>query len=94
MSKNVGAQFTKSVLGIDTNARYSHQPQDLEERARAVLGSAAVYVEQEPTISEYLRKLIPTKAGAAHYFRDLFPPLTWIRRYNGRWLLGDVVAGK
>lgn len=93
MSKNARTKLTKAVLGIDTNARYAHQPKDLEERARAVLGSAAAYIEEEPTVAEWLRELIPTRAGVAHYLRTLFPPLFWIPRYNCRWLLGDAVAG-
>ncbi|TQW00831.1 sulfate permease [Cordyceps javanica] len=63
MSKNVGARFTKSLLGIDTNARYAHQPPDLAERARAVLGSAGAYTEEEPTVTEWLKEQIPTKTG-------------------------------
>ncbi|KAJ6789376.1 hypothetical protein PWT90_00929 [Aphanocladium album] len=93
MSENVSTRFTKSVLGIDTNARYAHQPQDLEDRARAVLGSTDIYAEEEPTVTEWLSELVPTKSGAAHYLRSLFPSAFWIQRYNARWLLGDVVAG-
>lgn len=93
MGKNVAAQVASSVLGIDTNARYAHQPEDLEERARAVLGSAEAYAEEEPTVAEWLSELVPTGAGVVHYVRSLFPSVFWIRRYNARWLLGDVVAG-
>ncbi|PQK17310.1 hypothetical protein BB8028_0007g05050 [Beauveria bassiana] len=93
MSKNAGARFIKSVIGIDTNARYAHQPQNLEERARAALGPAAAYTEEEPTVSEWLKELRPTKAGVRHYFQSLFPCICWLQRYNPRWLLGDAVAG-
>ncbi|KAJ3496690.1 hypothetical protein NLG97_g2475 [Lecanicillium saksenae] len=93
MSENAGTRFAQSVLGIDTNARYAHQPESLEQRARAVLGSTEVYAEDEPTVAEWLRELIPTKTGATNYLRSLFPSLFWIQRYNARWLLGDVVAG-
>lgn len=94
MSKNAGARFVKSVIGIDTNARYAHQPQNLEERARAALGPADAYTEEEPTVSEWLKELRPTKAGVRHYFQSLFPCICWLQRYNPRWLLGDAVAGK
>lgn len=93
MSKIVSSKFTKSVLGIDTGARYAHQPEDLEERAREVLGSAQAYSEEEPTVLEFLKELVPTQAGAVQYFRSLFPSVFWITRYNARWLLGDIVAG-
>ncbi|KAM3512754.1 hypothetical protein MY11210_003628 [Beauveria gryllotalpidicola] len=93
MSKNAGARFAKSVIGIDTNARYAHQPQNLEEHARAALGPAAAYAEQEPTVVEWLMELRPTKSDVLHYFQSLFPCLFWLQRYNPRWLLGDAVAG-
>ncbi|ATY62230.1 sulfate permease 2 [Cordyceps militaris] len=93
MSENAGSRLAKSLLGVDTNARYAHQPQHLEERARAVLGSVYLYAEEEPTVSEWLKEQLPTKAGAVHYIWSLFPSVFWIRRYNPRWLLGDVVAG-
>lgn len=93
MSKHARTRLTKAVLGIDTNARYAHQPKDLEERARAVLGPATAYAEEEPTVTEWLRELVPTRAGVAQYLRTLFPPLFWIPRYNCSWLLGDAVAG-
>lgn len=93
MSKNVGTKLTASVLGIDTNTRSAHQPPGLEDSARAMLGSTGVYLEEEPTVGEWLRELIPTKAGAVNYVRTLFPSALWIRRYNARWLFGDFIAG-
>ena len=82
------------VLGIDTNARYATQPTDLDERAREVIEPADIYLEDEPTVKEFLKELVPTKEGAANYVRSVFPSASWIRRYNVRWLLGDVIAGK
>ena len=84
---------THKVLGIDTNERYAKQPADLDRRAYQTLEPADIYLEEEPTVAEFLRELAPTRAGAYHYVQSLFPSSSWIRRYCGRWLLGDAVAG-
>ncbi|POR35580.1 Sulfate permease 2 [Tolypocladium paradoxum] len=88
------AEFvTNKVLGIDVNERYSTVPQDLDSRARDVLGPAHTYLEDEPSVAEWFKDLAPTRAGATRYVKALFPSASWIRRYNLRWLLGDIVAG-
>ena len=84
---------TTKVLGIDTNERYAKQPADLDRRAYQTLEPADIYLEQEPTVAEFLGDLIPTRDGAYHYVQSLFPSSAWIRRYCARWLLGDAVAG-
>lgn len=95
-SKRSGAAHfvVNKVLGIDVDERYTHQPDDLDKRARDVLDPADVYLEDEPTVAEFLRELRPTAAGAAHYVESLFPSATWIKKYNLRWLFGDVIAGE
>lgn len=57
------------------------------------VSSADTYVEQEPTVAEWFRSLAPTGPGVLRYFFELFPFLSWIKRYNGQWLFGDLVAG-
>lgn len=84
---------TEKVLGIDVNARYAHEPADLAQKARDTIDPVDIYLEEEPTVAEWLRELVPTRAGALHYVTSLFPSASWVRRYNARWLLGDVVAG-
>ncbi|TLD23782.1 hypothetical protein PspLS_06769 [Pyricularia sp. CBS 133598] len=77
------------VVGIDVD-RYS------KERRTAVPGNpvgVSHYVETEPTAKEALGQLIPTAAGVKHYFRSLFPFLSWIFHYNLTWLSGDLIAG-
>jgi sodium-independent sulfate anion transporter 11 len=94
MGKDSASHFvTEKMLGIDVNARYAHQPDGLARRARDTIDPADIYLEEEPTVAEWLRELVPTRAGALHYVTSLFPSASWIRRYNARWLLGDVVAG-
>ncbi|KAI9158266.1 Sulfate permease [Paramyrothecium foliicola] len=84
---------TEKLLGIDSQERFSKQPQDLELRAKRILEPADVYLENEPTVKEWLRDLVPSRSGSLHYFQSLFPSAFWIRRYNFRWLLGDAIAG-
>lgn len=55
--------------------------------------TANPYVEQDPTVKEYLRDLWPSKAAADHYLRSLLPCIDWLPRYNRIWLVGDLVAG-
>lgn len=85
--------ITKKVLGIDVNERFSRQPDDLDRRAYEILEPADIYLEQEPSVNEWIRELAPTREGALNYIQSLFPSSSWIRRYCGRWLLGDFIAG-
>ncbi|KAF1839318.1 sulfate permease [Decorospora gaudefroyi] len=55
--------------------------------------SCDVYVEDDPSVSEWFRELVPTSQGIAEYVRDLFPSAQWVPRYNLHWLLGDAIAG-
>lgn len=86
---------TTKVLGIDPDERYDTQPgaDVLDHRARALLDPADVFLEREPTATEFLRELAPTRAAAADYVQSLFPSASWARRYGARWLAGDLVAG-
>ncbi|KAG7131474.1 Sulfate permease 2 like protein [Verticillium longisporum] len=67
------------------------QPDDLETRAQRAMGR--IYLEEEPTIQQWLATLKPTKQGAIGYALALFPCVGWVPRYNLRWFMGDVVAG-
>ncbi|KJZ77934.1 hypothetical protein HIM_02571 [Hirsutella minnesotensis 3608] len=91
--RRVADFLAKKVVGIDVQERFSTLPLDLDERARQVLGSTHAYLEQEPCIVESLDDLRPTWLGFCSYVHELFPSASWLRRYNLRWLAGDVVAG-
>lgn len=86
---------TTKILGIDPSQRFEYQPIQLEQRARDALrdAGAELYLEEEPTVVEWLREQAPTTNDVIEYLRNLFPPIGWLPRYNLRWLLGDVVAG-
>lgn len=58
------------------------------------LSSADTYVEDEPTVLEWLQHYKPTFPQAQRYVYNLFPFTHWIGRYNLQWLYGDLVAGK
>ncbi|KAF7552284.1 hypothetical protein G7Z17_g4430 [Cylindrodendrum hubeiense] len=92
-SQKVSHFITSTVLGIDVNERYSRLPQGLDERAKKALAPADIYLEDEPSISEWFKEQAPTKDDVIHYAQDLFPFATWIRRYGLNWLLGDLIAG-
>ncbi|KPM40040.1 Sulfate permease 2 [Neonectria ditissima] len=85
--------ITSKVLGIDVNERYSRLPQDLDQRATKALAPATIYLEDEPTVTEWFKELAPSKAGAIQYIHELFPFAGWITRYGLNWLVGDIIAG-
>ena len=51
------------------------------------------FVEEEPTIFDWLRDLKPSTHSAKSYCLALFPFVTWIPQYNTTWLFGDIIAG-
>lgn len=51
------------------------------------------YLEPEPTTGEWIREHTPSGRELRLYFRNLFPFLGWLPKYNVRWFLGDLVAG-
>lgn len=92
-SQKVGDFITSKVLGIDVNERYARQPSNLERRAYQTISPADIYLEEEPTVGEWVQELAPSREDVVYYLTSLFPSSSWIRRYCGRWLLGDAVAG-
>lgn len=85
--------FVNTILGIDTNERYARLPADLDKRARDTVDPADIYFEDEPSVAEWFKDLAPSGADVVHYFQSLFPSAAWLPRYNGSWLMGDVLAG-
>ncbi|KAF3184732.1 Sulfate permease 2 [Orbilia oligospora] len=55
--------------------------------------STDTYVEEEPTIGEWVRDHIPHKSEVVEFVTSLFPFLQWIGNYNLLWLTGDLIAG-
>ncbi len=55
MGKDSTQFVAEKLLGIDANARSAHQPSELPQRARDTIEPAAIYLEEEPTVAEWLR---------------------------------------
>lgn len=51
------------------------------------------YVEEDPTVVEWLAEHKPTAKEAWSFFVGFFPFVNWIGRYNRVWFAGDVIAG-
>ncbi|KAF8308567.1 putative sulfate permease 2 [Clavulina sp. PMI_390] len=51
------------------------------------------YVEEDPTVSGWIKDQTPTGGDVRAYLFGLFPFLEWIGRYNTIWFIGDLVAG-
>ncbi|TID17036.1 SulP family sulfate permease [Venturia nashicola] len=80
------------VLGIKLDHQNQHDKVTRGESAFSV-DSADTYIEDEPTVGEWLRETAPTPRGIFLYFYSLFPFTHWITRYNLQWFYGDLVAG-
>jgi sodium-independent sulfate anion transporter 11 len=89
--QDVGS-FVRTKIFHDDEAARKEEQEELIKIARDPIGDT--YIEEDPTVAEWLHSLAPTKAGAVQYFRDLFPSARWARRYNTHWLIGDAIAGK
>jgi sodium-independent sulfate anion transporter 11 len=68
------------------------QTASLEQIARETINET--YHEDDPSVAEWFKDLVPSSAGVAEYVRELFPSARWVRRYNKSWLVGDLIAGK
>lgn len=64
-----------------------------EEKAPSIT-NADLYIEEEPTVGEFLREITPSVHAIGEYFYNLFPFLSWVGKYNLIWFVGDMVAGK
>ncbi|KAF2665881.1 sulfate permease 2 [Microthyrium microscopicum] len=73
-----------------------HRKQKAENTAQDAVFTAALpdgYVDQEPTVREWLRATAPTGPGVLKYVADTFPFTQWILSYNLTWFIGDLIAG-
>ncbi|ETN36392.1 uncharacterized protein HMPREF1541_08669 [Cyphellophora europaea CBS 101466] len=88
---NFNQKLAKKVFGIDTCNQQHRRLKEFEEPLTQIVPHA--YREQEPTVAEWFRSLVPDKHAAVDYIHDLFPSAQWVTRYNLRWLAGDSIAG-
>lgn len=84
-----------SLLLIDlTPADIARDPPHIrgQDRAGSITESDS-FIEEEPTVMGWVGELQPTGSGIVEYLLSLFPFVSWIHRYNLKWLYGDMVAG-
>lgn len=86
-----------SLLQIDlTQANLARNPPHASNRERSdsiLSPESDAYIEEEPTVLGWVGDLHPTGPGIFQYVVSLFPFMSWIHRYNLKWLYGDLVAG-
>ena len=58
------------------------------------VSTAETYVEEEPSSLDWIREVTPSRRIFYHWAYSLFPFTHWIGRYNGTWLIADLVAGQ
>ncbi|RYP34409.1 hypothetical protein DL767_004278 [Monosporascus sp. MG133] len=90
--KTLGSLLGKAV-GIDTDAHRRQIPDDLVDRATRAVAPFDKFLEDDPTVKEWILEHVPTKDGTIAYITSFFPFTKWIYRYNTRWLTGDIIAG-
>lgn len=73
------------VFGIDAS-----RP---EERIPNIT-NADIYLEDEPTVTEWATQYTPSLRDCGKYVYNLFPFIHWIGKYNWTWFIGDFIAGK
>lgn len=83
----IGHHLAKSLF-IDIDYR-----KDATKKSHVSVPGVDDYLETEPTAADYFREFAPNGKAVKSYFRDLFPFLNWITKYNLQWLSGDLVAG-
>jgi sodium-independent sulfate anion transporter 11 len=82
----------KTTAYFDTTSDHQRkQATSLEQIARETINQT--YQEDDPSVAEWFRGLVPSSVGVAEYMSELFPSARWVRRYNVHWLVGDLVAG-
>jgi sodium-independent sulfate anion transporter 11 len=94
MSRNTAQVYLeeKRRSFFDTiTEEHREQTASLEQIAKETINET--YREDDPSVADWFKDLVPSSAGVAEYVRELFPSARWIRRYNISWLMGDVIAG-
>lgn len=91
MSRGKIEEFLMTRVLADTSAARNENTASFEQIARETMGET--YLEEDASVAEWFRDLVPSSHGVAEYVRELFPCAKWVRRYNLQWLLGDAIAG-
>lgn len=88
-------QALAKVLGIKLQYRNPTGEVNLT-RGESVysVSTADTFVEEEPSSLEWISQVTPTSRTFVDWVYHLFPFTHWIGRYNGTWLIGDLIAGQ
>lgn len=91
-SNRIGHALAK---GLSINLDYRKDATEERARRQSITSRSKIdnYVEKEPTAAEWLEESAPNGQSVKSYFKELFPFLAWITRYNLQWLTGDLIAG-
>ncbi|KAH8724986.1 sulfate transporter family-domain-containing protein [Phaeosphaeriaceae sp. PMI808] len=90
MSQNTFlAKLANKVFDADSQKQHENQSTVLQDLPDFVVP----YIEEEPTVKEWIRGCKPTQEASVLYLRSLFPFTSWLRRYNVHWMLEDAIAG-
>jgi hypothetical protein len=85
--------MARAVLGIQTG-KSNDAALDVVSHGESIFSMDTTFVEDEPTVVEWFRNVIPSRRQVLAGPRQLFPFTEWIGRYNLQWLYSDLVAGK
>ncbi|KAF2736309.1 sulfate permease 2 [Polyplosphaeria fusca] len=88
MAPTAAGRTAAKVLGINLDYRNEHQDLPVPDT-----DSVEPYIEEEPTVKDWLLQFKPSRNGTQRYLRSLFPFWSWIFHYNFTWLAGDFIAG-
>ncbi|OCK73292.1 sulfate permease [Lepidopterella palustris CBS 459.81] len=91
MSTNTLATIVAKVFHTNSQQRPQGEQKALEDLAKDAV--VTPYIEEEPSVREWIWSLRPTRQGFVQYVGSLFPFASWITRYNMHWMLGDAIAG-
>lgn len=75
------------------DSKEPHQDRVTRGESIAEAIQADPYIDQEPSVTEWLSELIPSRREALNFGKSLFPFTEWLPRYNLQWFIGDLVAG-
>ncbi|KAI1477722.1 sulfate permease [Daldinia eschscholtzii] len=88
--KAIAKLFTVSA---EDNARAHLTPDNIVQRSNAAISPFEPFIEQIPTTKHWILGQFSDRLNPTSYFLGLLPFLDWIRRYNKRWLVADLIAG-